>query len=78
MKKYLLPATLALLLAACGGGGNDNNGSTAAAAPGPDQADAFTMLLQAQYSGQSETDDPQMNIDSVTLTTSETTNPVAI
>jgi hypothetical protein len=71
MKTYLLPATVALVLAACGGGGGDDP------APAPVAVDAFTALVQSQYMDQSDTADVVM-IDAVTVTTPETTEPIAI
>jgi hypothetical protein len=72
MKTYLLPAALALVLAACGGGGNDDPAPSGAVA-----VDAFTALVQSQYMDQSDMADVVM-IDDVTVTTSETSDPIAI
>ena len=75
MKKYLLPVSLALALVACGGGGGNDGNSSAASAPVA--VDAFTLLVQSQYMGQSDTDDVTL-IDTVSATSPENSEPIAI
>jgi hypothetical protein len=72
MKKYLLPALLAALLAGCGGGGGSNNNT-----PAPVAVDAFTALVASDYQDQSDTADVKQ-IDTVAVTSPETTEPTAI
>ena len=71
MKKYLVPAMLAVLLSACGGGSN-NAGNTADAGP----IDAFYALIMAQFGTPSDTTEPS-SVDAIAATSPENTEPVA-
>ena len=75
MKKYLVPALLAVLLSACGGGHDDGNNAGNTAGAGP--IDAFYALVLAQFGTPSDTTEPSA-IDSIAATSPEATEPVAM
>lgn len=77
MKKYLVPALLAVLLSACGGGGNNDGGNNAGNTAGAGPIDAFYALILAQFSTPSDTTEPSA-IDSIAVTSPENTEPVAM
>lgn len=75
MRKYLIPAVLALLLSACGGG--NNNGSNAVTSGTSGMVDAFYALVNAQFGTPSDTTEPGA-IDAIAATMPDNTEPVAM
>lgn len=81
MKKYALITALAILLAACGGGrgnGNAGAGGTANDEPGGGMAmNAFTAFVASLIGTSSDSAEPQ-EIDSVPVSTADTSEPAPV